>query len=209
MMGLHLSVNAGNYEPIAEGTHTAVCDRIIDLGRQVGSEEYGGKISPKVYIGWLVTDEMDENMNPKEKCIGRIYTASLDKKSNLRKDLEAWRGKPFSDEELQDFDLDNVLGTGCMLNVVHVQKNDKPREQINGIVALPRGMKLEPPAETLSFVLDEATVEKIDERIPNWLQDMIRGSVTYQDLLQQHEREQVFGPDDEGADEFLNESLNG
>lgn len=200
-MGLHLSVNAGSYEPIAEGTHTAVCDKIIDLGRQVGSEEYGGKISPKVYIGWLVTDEMDENMNPKEKRIGRIYTASLDKKSNLRKDLEAWRGKPFSDEELQDFDLDNVLGSGCMLNVVHVQKNDKIREQINGIVALPRGMKLEPPKETLSFVLDENTVNNIDERIPNWLQDMIRKSVTYEELTQPQTAEDVFGPADEGDED--------
>lgn len=200
-MGLHLSVNAGSYEPIAEGTHTAVCDKIIDLGRQVGSEEYGGKISPKVYIGWLVTDEMDENMNPKEKRIGRIYTASLDKKSNLRKDLEAWRGKPFSDEELQDFDLDNVLGTGCMLNVVHVQKNDKIREQINGIVALPRGMKLDPPKETLSFVLDETALIAIDEHIPNWLQDMIRGSVTYKELTQPQTAEDVFGPADEGDED--------
>lgn len=198
-MGIHLSVNNGNtFEPIAEGTHTAVCDRIIDLGKQVGLEEFGGKIAPKLFIGWLVTDEYDQEGNQKEKRIGRIYTASLDKKSSLRKDLEAWRGRPFTDEELQDFDMDNVLGAGCMLNVAHQQNGDKIREKINGIVALPRGMKLEPPAETISFVLYKTTAENIDERIPDWLKDMIRKSVTYQELTQPQLPEDVFGSPDEG-----------
>lgn len=199
-MGLVLSVNTATYEPIAEGTHTAVCDRIIDLGRQVGLEEFGGKVAPKVWVGWLITDEVDSDGGMKEKHIGRIYTASLDKKSSLRKDLEAWRGKPFTDEELKAFDMDNVLGTGCMLNVAHEQKGDKIREQIKGIVALPRGMKLDKPADTISFVLDETALIAIDERIPEWLQDMIRKSVTYQEMLQQHEKEQVFGPDEGDSD---------
>ena len=200
-MGIHLSVNNGTtFEPIAEGTHTAVCDRIIDLGKQVGLEEFGGKIAPKLFIGWLVTDEYDQEGNQKEKRIGRIYTASLDKKSSLRKDLEAWRGRPFTDEELQDFDMDNVLGAGCMLNVAHQQNGDKIREKINGIVALPRGMKLEPPAETISFVLDKTTAENIDERIPDWLKDMIRKSETYQELTQPQLPEDVFGPDESDDD---------
>lgn len=197
-MGLVLSVNTAAYEPIAEGTHTAVCDRIIDLGRQVGLEEFGGKVAPKVWVGWLITDEVDSDGGMKEKHIGRIYTASLDKKSSLRKDLEAWRGKPFTDEELKAFDMDNVLGTGCMLNVAHEQKGDKIREQIKGIVALPRGMKLDKPADTISFVLDETTVNSIDERIPGWLQDMIRKSVTYKELTEPQLPEDVFGTPDEG-----------
>ena len=183
-MGLVLSINVTAYEPIAEGTHTAVCDTIIDLGKQVGLEEFGGKVVPKVWIGWLVTDEVDENGGMKEKHIGRIYTASLDKKSNLRKDLEAWRGKPFTEEELAGFDMDNLLGTGCMITVAHEQKGDKTREQIKGIVALPRGMKLEKPENVISFVLSADTVNHIDERIPSWLQDMIRKSVTYQELTE-------------------------
>ena len=200
-MGLILSVNTTTYEPIQEGTHTAVCDKVIDLGRQVGLEEFGGKVAPKVWIGWLVNDEVDENGGMKEKHIGRIYTASLDKKSSLRRDLEAWRGKPFTEEELAGFDLDNILGAGCMINVAHEQKNDKIREQIKGIVALPRGMKLEKPAEMISFVLDKNTVNNIDERIPSWLQDMIRKSVTYQELT---EPDLPFGGEAllEGEEEF-------
>ena len=200
-MGLILSVNTTTYEPIQEGTHTAVCDKVIDLGRQVGLEEFGGKVAPKVWIGWLVNDEVDENGGMKEKHIGRIYTASLDKKSSLRRDLEAWRGKPFTEEELAGFDLDNILGAGCMINVAHEQKNDKIREQIKGIVALPRGMKLEKPAEMISFVLDKNTVNNIDERIPSWLQDMIRKSVTYQELT---EPDLPFGGEalPEGEEEF-------
>ena len=200
-MGLILSVNTTTYEPIQEGTHTAVCDKVIDLGRQVGLEEFGGKVAPKVWIGWLVNDEVDENGGMKEKHIGRIYTVSLDKKSSLRRDLEAWRGKPFTEEELAGFDLDNILGAGCMINVAHEQKNDKIREQIKGIVALPRGMKLEKPAEMISFVLDKNTVNNIDERIPSWLQDMIRKSVTYQELT---EPDLPFGGETlpEGEEEF-------
>lgn len=196
-MGIHLSVSTATYEPIQEGTHTAVCDKIIDLGKQVGLEEFGGRISQKLYIGWLVADEVDGEMNTKEKHIGRIYTASLDRKSSLRKDLEAWRGRPFTEEELADFDLDKVLGTGCMLNVVHVQKGDKIRENINGIVALPRGMKVEKPKDSISFVLNKDTVNDIDVLgIPSWLVDMIRKSVTYKELTEPELAEDVFKTDE-------------
>ena len=79
-MGFHLTFKS-SYEPISEGPHLAVCDKIIDLGEQVGSVDFGSKITHQVFIGWQVTDE-DE-----PRAIGQIYNISTDKKSKLRKDL--------------------------------------------------------------------------------------------------------------------------
>ena len=84
-----------------------------------------------------------------------------------------------------------------MLNIAHTQKDEKIRGQVKGIVALPRGMKLEPPAETISFVLNKDTVNNIDERIPDWLKDMIRKSVTYKELTEPQLPEDVFTPEDQ------------
>jgi len=41
--------------------------------------------------------------------ISKRYTMSLGEQSTLRKDLESWRGKKFTPEELQGFDLNACI----------------------------------------------------------------------------------------------------
>ena len=74
--------------------------------------------------------------------ISKEYTASIGEKANLRKDLEAWRGRPFSSEELRNFSLENVLGAPCLLGVVHKPSKDgaKVYANVGSIMALPKGM---------------------------------------------------------------------
>jgi hypothetical protein len=41
------------------------------------------------------------------------YTLSWSEKANLRLDLQSWRGKPFTQEEMRRFDLETILGAWC------------------------------------------------------------------------------------------------
>ena len=55
--------------------------------------------------------------------ISRRYSLSLHEKSSLRRDLESWRGRAFTQEELRGFDLEVLIGVGCLVSVVHEQRN--------------------------------------------------------------------------------------
>ena len=57
-------------------------------------------------------------------AISKRYTLSTHTKSTLRKDLESWRGRAFTPEEEEAFDVANVCGAYCLLNVTHNQGGD-------------------------------------------------------------------------------------
>lgn len=142
-MSLIVSDSGGNdFEPIPEGVHIAVCDLVADLGIQPG-----GKFKPRhaVYIRWQIPEvrrtwvgkDMNEQEGPAR--IGQTYTASLSSKANLRKVLEAWRGRSFTPAELDGFDLFNVLGANCQMQIGHTRGDDgKTYTNIMAIMALPK-----------------------------------------------------------------------
>ena len=106
--------NKGDFKQVEPGSHLARCYRIIDLGTQQDEWQGETKHFRKVMIEWEVpaeTIEIDGIQKP--LTISRWYTASLGKKANLRRNLEGWRNKAFTDEELAGFDLKNVLTKPC------------------------------------------------------------------------------------------------
>ena len=141
---MSLTVNAGNggggdFEQCPAGSFAARCYQIIDLGHQTFEWKGEAKVAPKVRITWELNEPMQDG---RPFSISREYTASIGDKANLRKDLEAWRGRPFSAEELQNFSLENVLGAPCLLGVVHKPSKDgsKTYANVGSIMALPKGM---------------------------------------------------------------------
>ena len=122
------------FVPCPQGTHQAVCVDVIDRGLM--ETAYGEK--RKVDVRWQVSENMPDG---KPFLVQKRYTASLNEKARLRQDLESWRGKPFSAEELAQFDLDNLLGVNCLVNVVH-HEDDKGRTWANvmSIAPLLKGM---------------------------------------------------------------------
>ena len=183
---MSLTVNGGSsttYDPISEGTHLAVCSMLIDLGQQF-SEKFGTS-SRKVLIQWEVSDETIELDNgPVPRTISKRYTASLNEKANLRADLEAWRGRKFTPEELEGFDLRAIVGKSCLINITHSKgQNDKVYANVGAVMALPRGTtpaKLsEPP---VIYDIDADPLEKLDA-LPEWLQEIIKKSPSYEEKL--------------------------
>lgn len=105
-------ITGKEYTPAPEGVHNAVCVDVADLGMVSG--QFGTQ--HKVKIVWELEEEMEDG---RRFTVQKWYTASLHEKSNLAKDLRAWRGKPFSQDELKEFDLEKVMGAPCQLVVVH------------------------------------------------------------------------------------------
>lgn len=177
----------GNFDPIPAGTHMAICYSIIDLGVQI-NEKFNVK-SRKVMVTWELPDEtilIDGEEKP--RAISKEYTLSLGERANLRKELEAWRGRAFTKEELAGFDLKNVLGKACQLQIIHkVTASGNTRAQITATMGLPKGYK---PPECVNpnvyFALDDAACVEQIETLPEWIQGKIKQSETWKEVNSQH-----------------------
>ena len=109
------------FDPAPPGTHAAICYAVVDLGTQIG--EYLGVPTERhqVWIAWefpRLIFETEEG-EPKPKTISRFLTVSLGDKSNMKPLLEGWRGREFTEEEKEGFDIQNILEKACLINVIH------------------------------------------------------------------------------------------
>ena len=123
------------YTPAPEGITQAVCVDVADLG--VVETSFGKKRMVKLV--WQLPDVDSET--GKRFTVQRRYGLSLNEKASLRKDLEAWRGKKFTKEELQGFDLERLLGVNAQLQVLHnVTDDGKTYANVAAILPLGKGM---------------------------------------------------------------------
>jgi hypothetical protein len=147
---------SADYElPPAGGPYVAVCTRFIDLGTQY-SEHYN-KSARKVMVGWELADMADAQGRP--YTIAKRYSWSMHEKSQLRKDLEAWRGKPFvnSDFGPGGFNAAKLLGKACQMMIDHTQNGERTYANVKTIMALSRGQQAPEPVSTLEYLsLDPA-----------------------------------------------------
>lgn len=172
----------GDFEQPPVGTHVARCVKIIDIGTQRG--EYQGKanIRRQCIVGWELPNElMSEGESAgKPFTVSRFYTASLSEKANLRKDLENWRGRAFTDEELGGFDAKNILGKACMLSLT---ENDKGKVRVTGVMALPKGTAV--PNQVNSILFFSLEPQEFDAKLFEGLSDgykkLIMASPEYQE----------------------------
>ena len=142
-------------DPVPAGTHHAVCYGVIAVGTQP-SEKFTPR--PKIIVCFEIPSERitikDQDL---PRGISKRYTLSLNEKSNLRKDLQSWRGKPFTPTELDGFDVSKVIGSNCLISVLHSDRAGAVYADISGISALPRQMaSVRPENQPLYFNLIEA-----------------------------------------------------
>jgi hypothetical protein len=148
-MGLVARESGGGSEftPVPPGMHLARCYRVIDLGTQESS--YLGKVKeqPKVMLQFEVHGE-DEKGQPivtakgEPMSISKNFTLSLGEMATLRKDLQTWRGREFTPDELLGFELKNVLGAWAMISVIKaIGGNGKEYTNIAAIMSVPAAIK--------------------------------------------------------------------
>lgn len=118
-----------SFAPAPMGLHRAICCDVVDLGMVEG--QYGTK--HKVRIVWQTESLMPDG---RPYMVDQRYTLSLDERANLRRDLELWRGKPFTMTEAAGFDLERLIGVPCALMIVHKPKTKRPGEVFANIQAV-------------------------------------------------------------------------
>lgn len=179
-------VNAGgknNSDPVPAGVHHAVCYAAIDIGTQdPGNPQF--RPSRKVILMWELPHETISTADgDRPRIISCEYTMSIGKKATLRSVLESWRGKPFSAAELEEFDLKNILGANCQLNVVHKAGKADPSRvyaRIQSVVPLVKGMQpLKPINDIVCFDIPETGNIVIPPTIPEWIAGKITASDEY------------------------------
>jgi hypothetical protein len=161
--------NKTKSDPVPAGTHHAVCYGIIAVGTQP-SEKFTPR--QKIVVCFEIPSERitikDQDL---PRGISKRYTLSLNEKSSLRKDLQSWRGKPFTQEELNGFDVSKVIGSNCLISVLHSDRAGAVYADISGISALPRQMASVRPENTpLYFNLLESIdlAKKTGNTDVNW-----------------------------------------
>lgn len=133
------------YTPHPEGQFAARCIDVVDMGWQ--KTDYGPKYKVRVvfYCGETEDREIEGEKVTMPLTISCFFTASLHEKANLRAFLESWRGKSFTSEEAQAFDLEKMLGAAAFIQVTHNHaSNGNTYANVKSIMRLPQGMT--PPA---------------------------------------------------------------
>lgn len=165
------------------GTHVARLYQIIDLGTQAG-----GRFEPKrqVRFAWELCNELTKfGDDDKERpySISKTYGLSLHEKATLRKHLEAWRGKPFTDEETRGFDEQKLLGLPCLVTIVHEDKGERTYANVASISGIPKGTVVpEQVNASVSYhVMSGDTV--VYRSLPQFLQETIAKSPEFQGVV--------------------------
>jgi len=113
------SKGGGTFEQPPVGTHVARCIRIIDIGTQTSEYQGAETIRRQCIIFFELPNELMTHGEAAGKpfIASKFYTQSLNEKATLRKDLVNWRGREFTDVELEGFEPKNILDKGCLLRL--------------------------------------------------------------------------------------------
>jgi len=99
----------------------------------------------------------------------------------MRKFLESWRGKAFTEEEAKAFDISVLIGKPCMINVIHKvsQKSGKTYAEIASVSPMMKGITCpEQVSKTFMFGYDPFDQWRFDE-LPDYLKEKVRSSIEY------------------------------
>ena len=135
------------FTPHPEGQFVAKCVDVIDLGEVV--TDFPGtpkSLSKKCALVFRTGQQNPENNEVID--IAAEFTVSMGDKANLRKFLEAWRGKAYTPEQIKDgVPLHKLTGNWGLLTIEH-KKSGKGRTyaKINSIAGVPALMLKHLPA---------------------------------------------------------------
>lgn len=177
------------------------------MGTQKDEGKFGTKIQPKVMITWELPTEMHtfkEEKGPEPFVVSKEYTLNLGEKSNLRKDLESWRGRAFTEEELKGFNIGKLIGAPCLISVIHQTKPSGVYARVSTIAPMVKGMQC-PPAVLTPIVYDvDSGRNEVFNSLPDWIKNKIQQCLNWQTpepepqgSTELHDEEQSFSGNDE------------
>lgn len=195
------------YEPVPAGTYIARCISMVHIGTVMESYQGENKLQNKVRIQWELPTELKvfkEEAGEQPYTLGKEFTLSLHEKATLRKFLESWRGKAFTEEEAKAFDITILLDKPCMLNVIHKKsKTGHTYAEIASVSPMMKGIQCPPMINKLfQFSYDPFEQWRFDE-LPEWLKEKVRTSIEFQALATAGAHEAPPAPEHEESDDDL------
>lgn len=172
-------------EPAVEaGMYVARAYAIVHTGTSYN--EYLKKDVDEVRITFELPTELKvfkEGEDALPVALSESYTLSMYKKANLRQVIEGITGKILTDDEADDYELLDILGKPCMVNVV--DSKDGKYSNIASVTPLMKGVKM-PKAVNIIQVFDfnENFTTDVDELYPEFITEKIKASDEWKARLQ-------------------------
>lgn len=161
------NAGGGDYERVPAGTTLGICYGLVDIGWQ--ETNFGTK--QQVIILWETPNELMKDGRP--FGVSKVYTASMNEKAILRKDIQSWRGKAMSDEEADGFELNAVLGKACLLNITETQKGDRTYTNVGAVTPIMKGMTVPRCSNALVLYDMDAHDQGAYSQLPDWIRKKI------------------------------------
>jgi hypothetical protein len=170
---IEMKMNQGSSFPSAPiGMHQATCFGVVDIGTQETNFK-GEKGTAKQCILFFEYAKLKLD-DGRPMIQNRYYTMSMGELASLYKHIKSWFGKTMTQKEKDDFDSKELIGQGCVLQII-MNSNDKPK--IENILPLMDGMEAY-VAE--NKVMDyELTKDYIPDDLYDWVKDKIRMSLEW------------------------------
>ena len=174
------SGNGTTFEPIPAGTYGATCVSMIHVGACEETVQGKTRKANRVYLTFEVPEVTFEDAESGEELprkVGVELTLSMNEKATLRKFLDSWRGKAFTNAEAESFDVTKLLGKPCMLTITEkTAASGNVYNKITGTAKAPKGLTVPAPTTDLfEFNFDLFAADPaILERVPEFIQEKIR-----------------------------------
>ena len=166
--------------PLPEaGLQHGVLYSIIVLGTQETKYMKKKKTQYKFNVAWELPHqpkiEYEDNGQKilRPQCIFKSYVRSLYSKSNLAQDLAGWRGRGFSKDEENGFDVFTMLtpGVNALLQITHYENNNgEPRAKYIGISKLMPGM-VDVVPENAIVEYEPSMGDNFPDGMPDWAKE--------------------------------------
>ena len=192
--------------PLEAGTYPARCYAIV-LSGTIHSQSFDKDVTYINFAFEIPSETIKVGGDITPRSIWARYTwPGTHEKAGLRKMLEQWRGKAFTDDDIRTgFPLSKILGAPCILNLTaDATPSGDIYNHISSVSKLMKGMKVDVPIqEQIMFnVQDENEDFRQMEKLPPFIQNRIRESFEYKARMnQQVGDEEAYAPiADEGED---------
>ncbi len=176
-----------SFDPVPAGSYPARCYSMIQIGTILENVMGVEKKMHKVRISWELPTELKvfkEEKGEQPYSLSKEFTLSMHEKATLRKFLESWRGKSFSEQEAEAFDITNLIGKPCMMSVKHKEaKNGNTYAEIAGVNLMPKGMECPPQINQNQILSFDDWNEDLFQSLPDFIKDKIKLSDEYNSMM--------------------------
>ena len=140
--------NCNEWDNPTPGLHNAVLIDVIDKGLQTWDFNGESKQAHKIRLLWEVEEKTSGG---KPMMAAKSYTKSLAPNSNLRAMLRSWLGREMSEQELNNFDTDDLIGRPAQVLVKTYEKHGESRVYVEEVRKPLEDKQLKPSGEFIQM----------------------------------------------------------